>query len=286
MMEKIVLKAQNEEELKNMVSRSLTLKEDETYQVKVLKHPKKILFINIKGEYEIEIVKKSDLKSSDVKSEKLRIQNEEKFVKKEKTRIQNEEKISKKEKKDVKNQNNYDSKKNNIRKNYRNESPENEEKVIQNSQDDTNIDKIRGFFKEFIVNAKLDIKIINVKKENNGKYLVILDGKDMRFLIGEKGSALNNLEYLISTTKKFKNLKISIDSNNYKEKREKSLRDLARKKGKAVLATGNAVKLNPMAARERKIIHEEISFMEGLKTESVGEEPKRYLVIRKLDEKN
>ena len=261
MMEKIVLKAQNEEELKNMVSRSLTLKEDETYQVKVLKHPKKILFINIKGEYEIEIVKKSDLKSSDVKSEKSRVQNEEKFVKK--------------EKKDVKNQNNYDSKKNNIRKNYRNESPENEEKVIQNSQDDTNI-----------VNAKLDIKIINVKKENNGKYLVILDGKDMRFLIGEKGSALNNLEYLISTTKKFKNLKISIDSNNYKEKREKSLRDLARKKGKAVLATGNAVKLNPMAARERKIIHEEISFMEGLKTESVGEEPKRYLVIRKLDEKN
>ena len=76
MMEKIVLKAQNEEELKNMVSRSLTLKEDETYQVKVLKHPKKILFINIKGEYEIEIVKKSDLKSSDVKSEKLRIKNE------------------------------------------------------------------------------------------------------------------------------------------------------------------------------------------------------------------
>ena len=262
-MEKIVLKAQNEEELKNMVSRSLTLKEDETYQVKVLKHPKKILFINIKGEYEIEIVKKSDLKSSDVKTEKPRIQ-----------------------KKDVKNQNNYDSKKNNMRKNYRNESPESEEKVIQNSQDDTNIDKIRGFFKEFIVNAKLDIKIINVKKENNGKYLVILDGKDMRFLIGEKGSALNNLEYLISTTKKFKNLKISIDSNNYKEKREKSLRDLARKKGKAVLATGNAVKLNPMAARERKIIHEEISFMEGLKTESVGEEPKRYLVIRKLDEKN
>ena len=270
-MEKIVLKAQNEEELKNMVSRSLTLKEDETYQVKVLKHPKKILFINIKGEYEIEIVKKSDLKSSDVKTEK--------------PRIQNEEKISKKEKKDIKNQNNYDSKKNNIRKNYRNESPENEEKVIQNSQDDTNIDKIRGFFKEFIVNAKLDIKIINVKKENNGKYLVILDGKDMRFLIGEKGNTLNSFEYLLSTTRQFKNIKIVVDSNNYKEKREKSLRDLARKKGKAVLATGNAIKLNPMSARERKIIHEEVSFMKGLQTESVGEEPKRYLVIRKLDEK-
>ena len=271
-MEKIVLKAQNEEELKNMVSRSLTLKEDETYQVKVLKHPKKILFINIKGEYEIEIVKKSDLKSSDVKTEKSRVQNEEKF--------------SKKEKKDTKNQSNIDSRKNSNRKNYRKENSENEEKASQNSQDDTNIDKIRGFFKEFIVNAKIDVRIVNIKKENNNKYLVILDGKDMRFLIGEKGNTLNSFEYLLSTTRQFKNIKIVVDSNNYKEKREKSLRDLARKKGKAVLATGNAVKLNPMAARERKIIHEEISFMEGLKTESVGEEPKRYLVIRKLDEKN
>ena len=272
MMEKIVLKAQNEEELKNMVSRSLTLKEDETYQVKVLKHPKKILFINIKGEYEIEIVKKSDLKSSDVKTEKSRVQNEEKFPKK--------------EKKDTKNQSNIDSRKNSNRKNYRNENSENEEKISQNSQDDINIDKIRGFFKEFIVNAKIDVRIVNIKKENNNKYLVILDGKDMRFLIGEKGNTLNSFEYLLSTTRQFKNIKIVVDSNNYKEKREKSLRDLARKKGKAVLATGNAIKLNPMSARERKIIHEEVSFMKGLQTESVGEEPKRYLVIRKLDEKN
>ena len=270
-MEKIILKAQTEEELKNMVSRSLTLKEDETYQVKVLKHPKKILFINIKGEYEIEIVKKSDLKSSDVKSEKSRIQNEEKFVKK--------------EKKDTKNQSNIDSRKNSNRKNYRNENSENEEKISQNSQDDINIDKIRGFFKEFIVNAKIDVRIVNIKKENNNKYLVILDGKDMRFLIGEKGNTLNSFEYLLSTIRQFKNIKIVVDSNNYKEKREKSLRDLARKKGKAVLATGNAIKLNPMSARERKIIHEEVSFMKGLQTESVGEEPKRYLVIRKLDEK-
>ena len=270
-MEKIVLKAQNEEELKNMVSRSLTLKEDETCQVKVLKHPKKILFINIKGEYEIEIVKKSDLKSSDVKTEKPRIQNEEKFVKK--------------EKKDTKNQSNIDSRKNSNKKNYRNENSENEEKISQNSQDDINIDKIRGFFKEFIVNAKIDVRIVNIKKENNNKYLVILDGKDMRFLIGEKGNTLNSFEYLLSTTRQFKNIKIVVDSNNYKEKREKSLRDLARKKGKAVLVTGNAIKLNPMSARERKIIHEEVSFMKGLQTESVGEEPKRYLVIRKLDEK-
>mgnify|MGYP001675217759 CR=1 FL=1 len=69
MMEKIILKAQNEEELKNMISRSLTLKEDETYQVKVLKYPKKILFINIKGEYEIGIIKKSELRTNKIETE-------------------------------------------------------------------------------------------------------------------------------------------------------------------------------------------------------------------------
>ncbi|WP_315287772.1 R3H domain-containing nucleic acid-binding protein [Leptotrichia massiliensis] len=263
-MEKIVLKAQNEEELKNMVSRSLTLKEDETYQVKVLKHPKKILFINIKGEYEVKIIKKSELKTNE---NKTKTQSENNNVKKE----------TKKE-----NGNNYP--KNNNKKNYKNENSESKEKSVTN-QPDTNIDKIRAFFKEFIVNIKMDIRIVNIKKENNNKYLVILDGKDMRFLIGEKGNTLNSFEYLLSTTRQFKNIKIVVDSNNYKEKREKSLRDLARKKGKAVLSTGNAIKLNPMSARERKIIHEEVSFMKGLQTESVGEEPKRYLVIKKLDEK-
>ena len=269
MMEKIVLKAQNEEELKNMVSRSLTLKEDETYQVKVLKHPKKILFINIKGEYEVKIVKKSELKTNENKTkvEKTKTQSENNNVKEE----------TKKE-----NGNNYP--KNNNKKNYKNENSEIKEKSVTN-QPDTNIDKIRAFFKEFIVNIKMDIRIVNIKKENNNKYLVILDGKDMRFLIGEKGNTLNSFEYLLSTTRQFKNIKIVVDSNNYKEKREKSLRDLARKKGKAVLSTGNAIKLNPMSARERKIIHEEVSFMKGLQTESVGEEPKRYLVIKKLDEK-
>ena len=264
MMEKIVLKAQNEEELKNMVSRSLTLKEDETYQVKVLKHPKKILFINIKGEYEVKIIKKSELKTNE---NKTKTQSENNNVKKE----------TKKE-----NGNNYP--KNNNKKNYKNENSESKEKSVTN-QPDTNIDKISAFFKEFIVNIKMDIRIVNIKKENNNKYLVILDGKDMRFLIGEKGNTLNSFEYLLSTTRQFKNIKIVVDSNNYKEKREKSLRDLARKKGKTVLSTGNAIKLNPMSARERKIIHEEVSFMKGLQTESVGEEPKRYLVIKKLDEK-
>ena len=97
-MEKIVLKAQNEDELKNMINRSLTLKEDETYRVKVLKYPKKILFVSIKGEYEIEIVKKSELKNNEVKveTEKSKAQNEYKIEKKEKIADKIEDSINQK----------------------------------------------------------------------------------------------------------------------------------------------------------------------------------------------
>mgnify|MGYP006978674281 CR=1 FL=1 len=113
-MEKIVLKAQNEDELKNMINRSLTLKEDETYRVKVLKYPKKILFISIKGEYEIEIVKKSELKNNEVK------------VEAEKSKAQNEYKIEKKEKKETERKSGNTFQKNSNRKNSKNENLEND----------------------------------------------------------------------------------------------------------------------------------------------------------------
>ena len=153
--------------------------------------------------------------------------------------------------------------------------------IESENSNDPNFDRIRSFMKEFIVNSKLSLKIVNISKEGE-RYVVNVDGKDIRYLIGEKGSSLNAIEYLLTSVKTLKNIKVVIDSNNYKEKREEALRDLARKKGKKVLDSGRNVKLNPMSARERKIIHEEISFIKGLKTESVGEEPKRYLVIKRI----
>ena len=82
-------------------------------------------------------------------------------------------------------------------------------------------------------------------------------------------------------TKTLRDVKVVLDSNNYKDKREESLRELAKRKGEKVLETGKSIKLNPMSARERKIIHDEISFINELETESDGEEPKRCLVIKK-----
>ena len=244
------LQAQNINELEKMIKRSITLDKDETINIKVIKEPKKILFLKIKGIYEIEIVKKvteNDKKDKKIESKKIEHKEKKNFDKK----IENKTiKIEKKE-----------------------------EKNIQENNENINYNKIRSFIKEFIVNTKLDIKIIDIKKVGD-RYIVNLDGKDMRYLIGEKGSTLNSFEYLLTSVKLFKNIKVVIDSNNYKESREKVLRNLARRQGKKVQETGKLIKLNPMSARERKIIHEEISYMKGLKTESQGEEPKRYLVIK------
>ena len=305
MMEKIVLKAKNREELDNMVKRSLTLGEDEEFRITVLKEPKKILFFNVNGEYEIEIVKKGE------KRENTRVKPAEKRAGSGKNEAKPENRKSEfrasgnnhKENR----KNDGKNKKENVkqgRKNWNDQNSDNREKYQKNERlnnenvrvqkeenkkveveaensDDPNFGRIRSFMKEFIVNSKLSLKIVDISKEGE-RYVVNVDGKDIRYLIGEKGSALNAIEYLLTSVKTLKNIKVVIDSNNYKDKREEALRDLARKKGKKVLDSGRNVKLNPMSARERKIIHEEISFIKGLKTESVGEEPKRYLVIKRI----
>ena len=304
-MEKIVLKAKNREELDNMVKRTLTLGEDEEFRIKVLKEPKKILFFNINGEYEIDIVKKGEKREvSRVKPVENRTgpgKNDGKYENK-KNEVRNSGNGHRENRK-----NDGKNTKENIksgRKNWNGQNTENKEKnpgndhlnsenikiqkeenrkveIESENSNDPNFDRIRSFMKEFIVNSKLSLKIVNISKEGE-RYVINVDGKDIRYLIGEKGSSLNAIEYLLTSVKTLKNIKVVIDSNNYKDKREEALRELARKKGKKVLDSGRNVKLNPMSARERKIIHEEISFIKGLKTESVGEEPKRYLVIKRI----
>ena len=304
-MEKIVLKAKNREELDSMVKRTLTLGEDEEFRIKVLKEPKKILFFNINGEYEIDIVKKGEKREvSRVKPVENRTgpgKNDGKYENK-KNEVRNSGNGHRENRK-----NDGKNTKENIksgRKNWNGQNTENKEKnpgndhlnsenvkiqkeenrkveIESENSNDPNFDRIRSFMKEFIVNSKLSLKIVNISKEGE-RYVINVDGKDIRYLIGEKGSSLNAIEYLLTSVKTLKNIKVVIDSNNYKDKREEALRELARKKGKKVLDSGRNVKLNPMSARERKIIHEEISFIKGLKTESVGEEPKRYLVIKRI----
>ena len=246
-MDKTIIEGINKQEVEEKIKKIFHLEKDEAVRITVVKEPKKILYLNIKGKYEVEIVSKAELEAEKIEAKKQEVKKKE--IKKVEVKKQEIKPIVKRE-----------------------------PQIVANN--DTNVDKIRSFMKEFIVNSKLDIKIKDIKKDEN-RYIVNLEGRDVRYLIGEKGSTLKSFEYLLSMAKTLRDVKVVLDSNNYKDKREESLRELAKRKGEKVLETGKSIKLNPMSARERKIIHEEISFMNELETESVGEEPKRCLVIKK-----
>ena len=270
--EVIKLRAKSEKEVEQMAKNTLHLKENETFEIMVLKKPKKFLFFNIEGEYEIRVVDKKK------KQEINEIKKAEKTVK-----AQTEKKESVKEKVQEKPREKEKRTQERVPKEIKKpreprEKTEKPESFERKENEGSVENQLRAIIKEFIVASKLNVNIKNIQNRN-GRYIVNLEGKDIRYLIGEKGTTLNSLEYLIGTM--VKNVKVVIDSNGYKNKREESLRALARKKGEKVLETGNSIKLNPMSARERKIIHEEISFMKELETQSVGEEPKRCLVIKK-----
>ena len=270
--EVIKLRAKSEKEVEQMAKNILHLKENETLEIMELKKPKKFLFLNIEGEYEIRVVDKKK------KQEINEIKKAEKTVK-----AQTEKKESVKEKVQEKPREKEKRTQERVPKEIKKpreprEKTEKPESFERKENEGSVENQLRAIIKEFIVASKLNVNIKNIQNRN-GRYIVNLEGKDIRYLIGEKGTTLNSLEYLIGTM--VKNVKVVIDSNGYKNKREESLRALARKKGEKVLETGNSIKLNPMSARERKIIHEEISFMKELETQSVGEEPKRCLVIKK-----
>ena len=141
---------------------------------------------------------------------------------------------------------------------------------------------IETFLKEFV--SKLGNKA-EYKIELKEKCLYIdINGENIGNLIGYRGEALYALENILKNiaNKKSENrVVVRLDIENYKEKRIKTLQDVARKKAKLVEKTGKPIKLEPMQAYERKIIHSFLQENEYVETRSIGQEPRRRIVISK-----
>ena len=150
-------------------------------------------------------------------------------------------------------------------------SSENIEKAEQN---------VKTFLDEFLKQLGNDTKY-EIKKDEYGLEVAI-DGQDATILIGYRGETLYAFQTLISSIAS-KNLdekiRVLLDIGNYKEKREKTLENLALKLAKTVERTEKPVKLEPMQAYERKIIHSALQDSKTVRTESIGEEPRRRVVI-------
>ena len=130
----------------------------------------------------------------------------------------------------------------------------------------------------FVEKMKLDIKF-KLKRIKERVYIVEFFGKDNALIIGQKGKTLNSFEYLLNSM--IKNCRIEIDVERFKEKRNETLRILAKRMAEKVSKYGKTVRLNAMPPRERKIIHEVVNKYPDLDTYSEGRDPKRYIVIKK-----
>lgn len=141
---------------------------------------------------------------------------------------------------------------------------------------------VEEFLKIFI--QKLEKRLeYSVKLEKN-EILVNINGEDCGSLIGYRGETLNAMQTIISSiaNKKVKErIKIILDIQNYREKREKNLIELAEKVSKTVLRNGKNITLEPMSPYERKIIHSALQENNRIETYSIGEGDNRRVVIAK-----
>ncbi len=140
---------------------------------------------------------------------------------------------------------------------------------------------IKNFLDVFIQN--LPTKDVTYTLEIK-EYCIYIDfqGSDINYLIGYRGDVLNSVQNIISSIankKSTEKIKVFVDMQGYREKRRKSLEELAVKISKTVIKTGKSITLEPMTSYERKIIHSKLQENDKVKTFSKGEDPYRKVVI-------
>lgn len=164
------------------------------------------------------------------------------------------------------------------------EKPQKEEKILTEEDLEETKNNVEKFIKEFLKNLGEEYKYdINIEKNEIN---VKIDGGNSGTLIGYRGETLNALQHILSLiANKHTSAKVRVLLNvdGYKEKREKTLEELALKVSKIVIRTNKSITLEPMNAYERKIIHSKLQDMTDIRTHSIGEEPHRRIVIEKVN---
>lgn len=142
--------------------------------------------------------------------------------------------------------------------------------------------KVNKFLKEFVEKLSNGTKYTIEIKEKC--LYVSINGENVGNLIGYRGETLYALENIIKaiSNKDSKNrVIVRLDIEDYKEKRIKTLQDVAAKKARVVEKTGKMITLEPMQAYERKIIHSFLQENPNVETRSIGQDPRRRIVISK-----
>ena len=165
-------------------------------------------------------------------------------------------------------------------KDEKNSMQEKKKSIATAEETEIAIENINKFLSELVKELPENTKYELIKEEECIK--VTINNENLGFLIGYRGETLYALQNIMSAiaSKNTKNrVRIILDIEGYKEKREKTLIELANKVAKTVLRTRKEIKLEPMQAYERKVIHTALQENNKIDTTSVGEEPYRRIVV-------
>lgn len=146
-----------------------------------------------------------------------------------------------------------------------------------------NKDSIVNYLQNIVVAMGYPDATVDFIEEGNRHFtLNIKTDENTSLIIGKRGITLNSLQFLVNNyAKKFSShyFRIEVDCDDYRENRKKTLEELALNLAKKSKKIGKPVELEPMTSIERKIIHNALTGIKNVETESRGEEPYRYLVI-------
>jgi len=148
---------------------------------------------------------------------------------------------------------------------------------------------VKEYIREFLNNlaTKMETKFNIEVTDNEYGFSVIIVADDSAYLIGKDGKTLNSIQTILrQSLKKYGNFnfKVNLDISNYKARKEKRLSFEIKNICKDVLKSGVEAKLDPMNSYERRIVHNVVSKFDKLYSESVGETPNRYTVIKRKED--
>lgn len=139
-------------------------------------------------------------------------------------------------------------------------------------------DLYQNYIDTVLKKAGLDLSV--TKEETEEEVKIDIEGADYSTVIGRKGDVLDALQFLASISLgKDAKKRLFVDCKNYRERRQKTLLKLAANLEQKVIRTGRRVKLEPMNAYERRVLHTALKNSQNVVTHSEGNEPFRFVVI-------
>jgi spoIIIJ-associated protein len=141
---------------------------------------------------------------------------------------------------------------------------------------------VAGLLDHMKITAFVDARYGEPDEEGQRPVLIDVHGDDLGVLIGRRAEILNALQYIVNliVSKQVEHwVQIVLDVEGYRARRERQLRQMARRLADQALKTGRRQVLEPMNAAERRIVHLELREHPGVTTQSIGEEPSRKVTI-------